>query len=71
MNTQPRMSAPIGRLKVRTSEGRNRRASATGRWKSADPPMDVECSEAGEARDDEGPPRFYPFSLRHSDPGDD
>ncbi|MGB8223768.1 MAG: hypothetical protein WCF10_14370 [Polyangiales bacterium] len=65
------MSAPIGRLKVRTSEGRNRRASATGRWKSVDPPMDVEGGEAGEARDEEGPPRFYPFSLRRSDAGDD
>jgi len=58
------MSAPIGRLRIRTSEGRKRRASGTGAWKPADPPMGAEAAEADEAQDDDARPQFYPFALR-------
>jgi hypothetical protein len=65
MATQPRMGAPIGRVRVRTSEAGKRRASGTGRWKSADPPVDLELSDA------DNRPRFYPFPLRRSNPRDE
>lgn len=68
MSTQPRISAPIGRVRIRTSGGRERRASGSGQWRAADPPMTAEVTEADEARADDGPPRFYPFPLRT--PGD-
>ena len=71
MTTQPRMSAPIGRLRIRTSEGRKRRASGTGGWKPADPPMDAEVTEADEAGEDDARPGFYPFPLRAADDSDD
>jgi hypothetical protein len=71
MATQPRMGAPIGRVRVRTSEDRARRGSGTGRWKTADPPVELELSEADEARDDDSRPRFYPFPLRRSNPRDE
>lgn len=71
MTTQPRMSAPIGRLRIRTSEGRTRRASGTGGWKPADPPMEGEVTEADEAREDGARPRFYPFPLRAADDSED
>ena len=64
MSTQPRISAPIGRVRVRTSGARERRASGSGQWRAADPPMTAEVTEADEARADGGPPRFYPFALR-------
>ncbi|MGB8330523.1 MAG: hypothetical protein WCE62_10380 [Polyangiales bacterium] len=71
MSTQPRMSAPIGRLRIRTSEGRARGGSNTGRWKSADSPTDSEVSEVAEARRDDARPRFYPFPLRQRGQHDD
>jgi len=71
MTTQPRISAPIGRLRIRTSEARKRPASGTGRWQPAEPPMDVEGAEPDEARDEGGCPRFYPFALLAADDGDD
>ena len=71
MTTQPRMSAPIGRLRIRTSEGRKRRASGAGAWKAADPPLDAEAAEADEAGEDDDRPRFYPFALRPTDGSDD
>ncbi len=64
MTTQPRMSAPIGRLRIRTSEDRKRRASGVGRWKPAEAPLEAEVIEAEEARAEGECPRFYPFPLR-------
>ncbi len=71
MTTQPRMSAPIGRLQIRPSEGRKRCGSGAGRWQPATPPTDAAATEADEARDESGCPRFYPFPLRLTDERDD
>jgi len=71
MTTQPRMSAPIGRLRIKTSEGRKRRASGSGGWKPADRPMDAEVTEADEEGENDRRPRFYPFPLRSADDSDD
>lgn len=65
------MSAPIGRLQIGTSEARKRRGSGAGRWQPIDPPMDAEVTEADEARDESGCPRFYPFPLRATYERDD
>jgi hypothetical protein len=65
------MSAPIGRLRIRTADGRKRRASTGGGWKPADPAMDAEVSHADEAGESDGRPRFYPFPLRSADENDD
>jgi len=70
MNTQPRMSAPIGRLRVRTSKARKRNASGTGRWRPADCPTDAEVTDGEEARNDDERPRFYPFALPAGDERD-
>ncbi|MFZ1866773.1 MAG: hypothetical protein WAU39_21305 [Polyangiales bacterium] len=67
MKTQPRMSAPIGRMRIGTSESRTRRDSGTGRWRPADPPTEADVTEATEAGQEAGPPRFYPFPLRSTD----
>lgn len=71
MTTQPRMSAPIGRLRIRTSESRKRRASGSGRWLPAEAPVEAEMSDAEETRGEGDPPRFYPFPLRVTDDGGD
>jgi len=71
MTTQPRMSAPIGRLRIRTAEGRKRRASGSGDWKPADRLRDAEVSDADEAAESDARPRFYPFPLRSADENDD
>ncbi|HSN84307.1 MAG TPA: hypothetical protein VLS88_17125 [Polyangiales bacterium] len=70
MKTQPRMSAPIGRVQLRPSDARGRRASTTGRWRSADPPMEADVTEQDDAPEDSARPRFYPFPLRSDDPRD-
>ena len=70
MTTQPRMSAPIGRLRISTAEGRKRQASGSGRWRAADPPMEADVTEADEAHPESTPPPFYPFPLRSRDDGD-
>ncbi len=71
MTTQPRMSAPIGRLQIRTSERRKRRASGASRWRPAETPVDAEVTEADEAREEGECPRFYPFALRVTDESND
>ena len=71
MTTQPRMSAPIGRLRIRTSEGRQRRVSGSGRWQPAEAPVEAEVTEADEACAESDCPRFYPFPLRVTDQSDD
>jgi len=63
MSTQPRISAPIGRVRIRTSSDGKRRASGSGQWRAVDPPMTAEVTEADEASADDGPLRFYPFPL--------
>lgn len=67
MTTRPRLSAPIGRLRIRSGEPRQRRVSATGRWRPADAPLEAEVTEADESPGQGRPPRFYPFPLRSSD----
>jgi hypothetical protein len=42
-----------------------------GRWQPADPRLEAEVTEADEARDEGGHPRFYPFPLRGTDESDD
>ena len=71
MTTQPRMSAPIGRVRIQTSKGRKRRASGAGGWKPAEPTMDAGATEAEESLENEARPRFYPFPLRAADDRDD
>ena len=71
MTTQPRMSAPIGRLRIRTSEGRRRGDSGSGRWKPAEAPVEAEVTEAAETRAEGECPRFYPFPLRVIDDSND
>jgi len=71
MTTQPRMSAPIGRLRIRASEARKRRGSAVGQALSVEPPREAELADADEARAESGCPRFYPFALRSNDDNGD
>ncbi len=71
MTTQPRMSAPIGRLRIRASEGRKRRASGAGRWKPVEASVQAEVTEADEACAEGECPRFYPFPLRVTDESND
>jgi hypothetical protein len=71
MSTQPRMSAPIGRLQIQSSESRKRSLSGTGRWTSAGPPADAELDDSGEAPAEEGRRRYYPFAPNARDDGRD
>ena len=67
MSTQPRMSAPIGRLQIKASKARHRRASRSARWRPAEPPYEAQ-SGAPETEAGEGTrPSFYPFPLRATD----
>ncbi len=70
MTTQPRMSAPIGRLNIRTS-ARKRAASSVGRVRASEPPCDAEPDETGASELEEALPRYYPFAPRLTDDGDD
>jgi hypothetical protein len=71
MKTQPRMSAPIGRMRIGTSQASVRRDSGASRWRPAAPPTEADVTEADETAPEGGPPRFYPFPLRSSDSTDD
>lgn len=62
MSTQPRMSAPIGRLSITTTDTRRKATFPSGRWRSADPPMEVEVSEVEEAPLESTHPPFYPYA---------
>lgn len=64
MSTQPRISAPIGRLRMKTSGGSKRRGSGVGRWTPAEPPTEASASEADTELSDSTHPPFYPFPLR-------
>lgn len=68
MSTKPRMSAPIGRIRVNTSE-RKRSATGAGRWRPTDPPVEAEALREEESVSESNHPPFYPFPLR--DFGDD
>ncbi len=70
MSTLPRMSAPIGRLRINSSERRERRPSGVGRWRSGEPPREAEMTEAEEPLGQSTHPAFYPFPLRDRDEGD-
>lgn len=65
MATQPRMSAPIGRVRIKT---RNKKFASGQGWRAADPPA-AEEAEAEDVGADPRPPRFYPFAPRSD--GDD
>ena len=70
MSTQPRMSAPIGRLRIKTSDARKRRGSGVGRWSPAEAPRDTEmCETEADVAESTHPP-FYPFPLQASDDDD-
>lgn len=70
MSTQPRMSAPIGRLRIKTAEGRKRKGSGLGRWRPADPPAEPEVREAEASEPESTHPPFYPFAPRLSGDGE-
>jgi hypothetical protein len=71
MTTQPRMSAPIGRLRIRASEARKRRGSGAGHALSVESPREADLTEADEAGAESGCPRFYPFALRSNEDNGD
>jgi len=57
MATLPKMSSPIGRVRIKTTGG----SSASGdRWRSAEPPVEAEVEELDRS---DRRPRFYPFPL--------
>lgn len=66
MSTQPRMSAPIGRVRIRNSEQKSR-ASGVGGWRPTDPPVEADPRGHEEPVSESNHPPFYPFPLRHSD----
>jgi len=70
MSTQPRISAPIGRLKIRTP-ARKRLASSIGRVQAAETPSDAEADETSVPEEESALPHYYPFAPRLGDDGDD
>ncbi|MBW2507278.1 MAG: hypothetical protein JRE81_01475 [Deltaproteobacteria bacterium] len=67
MSTQPRMSAPIGRLQIKPSKPRHRRASRAARWSPAEPPGEAQNGGAETEAVEGTRPSFYPFPLRGTD----
>ena len=57
MATLPKISAPIGRVRIKTT-GRN--SGSGDRWRSAEPPLEAEVEELDRS---DLRPRFYPFPL--------
>ena len=57
------MSAPIGRVRIKTSE-RKRRAVSSGRWRPTEPPVESEARGHEELEAESAHPPFYPFPLR-------
>ncbi len=70
MSTQPRMRAPIARVRIETREGRKKRRSGTSR-RPAPVHSTAEVSETEEAAASGDQPRFYPFALRRVDDTED
>lgn len=71
MSTQPRISAPIARVRITTAERRRRRASGVGGGRPTGLPLAGEVTEEDEAGEEIQRPRFYPFALRSDDAADD
>lgn len=69
MSTEPRMRAPIARVRIEAKDSRTRRRSGTSR---RPPPLNAEAevSEADEVASGDDQPRFYPFPLRRVDDSD-
>jgi hypothetical protein len=63
MSTKPRMSAPIGRIRINSSE-RKGRATGSGRWRPTDPPVEAESQDSEEPVSESTHPPFYPYPLR-------
>jgi len=59
MATLPKMSAPIGRVRIKTGK----KTASGDRWRSADPAVETEATDLEEVNDGERRPRFYPFPL--------
>ncbi len=70
MTTQPRMSAPIGRLSIKTAEGRKRTASGAGRWRAVEAPREADMPEVEESLPESTHPPFYPYPLHTRDDDD-
>ncbi|MGB5413606.1 MAG: hypothetical protein WBM75_08995 [Polyangiales bacterium] len=70
MSTQPRISAPIGRLRIRAS-ARKRVASSVGRVQAAEPACDAEADENGASEREDALRRYYPFAPRLAEDGDE
>jgi len=68
MSTQPRMSAPIARVRIKASE-RKRRPSGAGRWRPTDPPVEADTRGHEELVPESTHPPFYPFPLRDDGEG--
>jgi hypothetical protein len=63
------MSAPIARVRIKTSE-RKRHAAGAGRWRPTDPPVvELDTPSRDELEPESTHPPFYPFPLR--DDGED
>lgn len=60
MATQPRMSAPIARVRIKT---RNKKVASGQCWRAADPPLEEQL-DAEDVDSGPEPPRFYPFAPR-------
>ncbi len=60
MATQPRMSAPIGRVRIKTTGGR---PGSGDRWRAAETAVEAEVTEIEEVAEGGRRPRFYPFPL--------
>jgi hypothetical protein len=63
MSTQPRISAPIGRLKIRAS-ARKRVASAVARLQASEPSCESEAAESIAPERENAVRRYYPFAPR-------
>ena len=70
MSTQPRMSAPIGRLDIRTS-ARKKVSSSVALGQASEAPCDSNADGAGAPEQESALPHYYPFAPSPSDRGDD
>jgi hypothetical protein len=64
------MSAPIGRLDIRTS-AKKRAPSSVALVQAAEPPCDSEGDRTGAVEEESALPHYYPFAPRRSNDGDD
>jgi hypothetical protein len=69
MTTRPRMSAPIARVRIKTSE-RKRRATGARRWRPTDPPFEADARSHDQSASESSHPPFYPFPLDRGDDGE-